>query len=256
MNANPSYGHAEQGVTVTPSQLSRLLCNPTVPTCPSPLPSSPPPLPRVPLPSSTGSVRHESPSNMSGTTTPPIPMPAAAIRLLKPSGHVDVPTESPLPLFKAPVTNRVWLVAAHGGAGCTTILCSSPASYANAGRTLPVSRDPAQPSRIVLCAMCTGRGLEAARTLLDAWRRGSFGHTQLLGLAVTMPTRRTPRELRRACLLVGSAAPALWCLPWTGGLDLDGFPDRYPSAYHRMLKDLTGGSVEPASPDPPTGQAG
>lgn len=60
MNADSVYGHAEQGVTVTPSQLSRLLCNPTVPTCPPPLPaspvppvpSSPPPLPRVPLPSS------------------------------------------------------------------------------------------------------------------------------------------------------------------------------------------------------------
>ena len=76
MNADSVYGHAEQGVTVTPSQLSRLLCNPTVPTCPPPLPaspvppvpSSPPPLPRVPLPSSTGPVRHEAPSNMGGTT--------------------------------------------------------------------------------------------------------------------------------------------------------------------------------------------
>ena len=36
MNADSVYGHAEQGVTVTPSQLSRLLCNPTVPTCPPP----------------------------------------------------------------------------------------------------------------------------------------------------------------------------------------------------------------------------
>ena len=163
MNADSVYGHAEQGVTVTPSQLSRLLCIPTVTTCPPPLPASPPPLPRVPRAASTGPVRHEAPSNMGGTTIPSIPMPAAAARLLKPSGQVDGLAESPLPIFKAPATNRVWLVAAHGGAGCTTILRSSPASYANAGRTLPVSRDPAQPSRIVLCAMCTGRGLEAAR---------------------------------------------------------------------------------------------
>lgn len=102
MNADSVYGHAEQGVTVTPSQLSRLLCNPTVPTCPPPLPaspvppvpSSPPPLPRVPLPSSTGPVRHEAPSNMGGTTIPSIPMPAAAARLLKPSGQVDGLAES------------------------------------------------------------------------------------------------------------------------------------------------------------------
>lgn len=159
MNADSAYGHAEQGVTVTPSQLSRLLRNPTVPASPVPPVPSSPPLPRVPLPSSTGPVGHEAPSNMVGTTIPPIPMPAAAARLLKPSGQVGGLAESPLPIFKAPATNRVWLVAAHGGAGCTTILRSSPASYANAGRTLPVSRDPAQPSRIVLCAMCTGLSL-------------------------------------------------------------------------------------------------
>ncbi|OZG59262.1 hypothetical protein BLEM_2297 [Bifidobacterium lemurum] len=143
-----------------------------------------------------------------------------------------------IPAFDARPTRRVWLVAAHGGAGCTTIRRSAMDFYADAGRALPLSVDPAEPSRIVLCAMCTGRGLESLRGLLAEWDAGRFGPTRLLGVAVTMPHARTPRQLRKGCLLVGSAAPALWRLPYIGGLDLDGFPDKYPAAYRRMTADL------------------
>ena len=62
-----------------------------------------------------------------------------------------------IPSFAAPVTDRVWLVGAHGGAGCTTIRHSDPERFADAGRALPVSQDPSMPSRIILCAMGTGR---------------------------------------------------------------------------------------------------
>lgn len=68
-----------------------------------------------------------------------------------------------IPSFAAPVTDRVWLVGAHGGAGCTTIRHSDPERFADAGRALPVSQDPSMPSRIILCAMGTGRGLESLR---------------------------------------------------------------------------------------------
>jgi len=146
-----------------------------------------------------------------------------------------------IPSFAARPTGRVWLVAAHGGAGCTTIRMSAKDSYADAGRALPVSTDPAEPSRIVLCSMCTGRGLESLRALLADWNAGLFGRTVLMGVAVTMPTSRTPRALRRGTLLVGSAAPSLWRLPYVRGLDLAGFPDRYPRAYARMLRDLSDG---------------
>ena len=120
------------------------------------------------------------------------------------------------PFAARPTADRVWLVAAHGGAGCTTI-------------------------RVVLCAMCTGRGLEALRALLADWNAGLFGQTILMGVAVTMPLPKTPRELRKGALLVGSAAPALWRLPFIRGLDLDGFPETYPRAYARMLADLEAG---------------
>lgn len=42
-----------------------------------------------------------------------------------------------IPSFAAPVTDRVWLVGAHGGAGCTTIRHSDPERFADAGRTDP-----------------------------------------------------------------------------------------------------------------------
>lgn len=61
-----------------------------------------------------------------------------------------------IPSFAAPVTDRVWLVGAHGGAGCTTIRHSDPERFADAGRALPVSQDPSMPSRIILCAMARG----------------------------------------------------------------------------------------------------
>ncbi|WP_231836986.1 hypothetical protein [Bifidobacterium adolescentis] len=147
----------------------------------------------------------------------------------------------PIPSFAArPAPGRIWLVGAHGGSGCSTIRMSAKDRYVDAGRALPVSTDPRVPSRIVLCAMCTGRGLESLRNLLANWNDGLFGASVLMGVAVTMPSPRTPRELRRGTLLVGSAAPALWRLPFIRNLDLDGFPEAYPHAYERMLKDLNG----------------
>ena len=147
----------------------------------------------------------------------------------------------PMPSFAArPAPGRIWLVGAHGGSGCSTIRMSARDRYMDAGRALPVSTDPCVPSRIVLCAMCTGRGLESLRSLLSNWNDGFFGASILMGVAVTMPSSRTPRELRRGALLVGSAAPALWRLPFIRNLDLDGFPEAYPHAYARMLKDLDG----------------
>ena len=78
-------------------------------------------------------------------------------------------------------------------------------------------------------------GSSCARCARDA---GLFGPTVLCGVAVTMPTANTPRALRRGVLLVGSVAPYLWRLPHIRGLDLDGFPERYPRAYARMAGEL------------------
>ncbi|MCI1644377.1 MAG: hypothetical protein LKI21_07555 [Bifidobacterium crudilactis] len=139
-----------------------------------------------------------------------------------------------LPVFAAPATGRVWLVAAHGGAGCTTIYRSNLEGYADAGRALPVCDTRA--SRLVLCAMATGRGLESLQGLLAEYERGLFGSSVLVGVAVSLPVARLPRELKRAVRLVASASPACWVLPYVPGLVLDGFPSRYPAVYRRMAE--------------------
>ena len=128
-----------------------------------------------------------------------------------------------IPSFAAPVTDRVWLVGAHGGAGCTTIRHSDPERFADAGRALPVSQDPSMPSRIILCAMGTGRGLESLRALLADQSAGLFGASILLGAAITDPVPRMPRPLVAARIQLSSAV-RVWRLPHIKGLELDGFP--------------------------------
>ena len=131
----------------------------------------------------------------------------------------------------------MWLVGAHGGAGCTTIRHSDPERFADAGRALPVSPDPSMPSRVILCAMGTGRGLESLRALLADQSAGLFGASILLGAAITDPVPRVPRPLVAARIQLSSAV-RVWRLPHIKGLELDGFPRRYPAAYSRLVRDV------------------
>lgn len=151
------------------------------------------------------------------------------------------PSSALLPVFDAPATDRVWLVAAHGGAGCSTIYASSPDQYADAGRALPVSVDPDHPSRIVLCSKCTSPGLVSLQALVREWREGRFGPSMLMGLAVTECRRRTPRVLVRSrrlvCSVVGRRRS--FPLPFIPDTDVNGVPEKFPHAYSRMSKALS-----------------
>lgn len=143
-----------------------------------------------------------------------------------------------LPVFDAPATGRVWLVAAHGGAGCSTIYRSAPELYADAGRAFPVVGDGAPPT-FVLCAMGSCQGLEAVRRLLVDWDRGLLPGS-LAGVAVTDCMPRMPRNLVHGGLQVCSPAPCRWRLPYLPSLPVEGWPDRWPSAYRRMASRLEG----------------
>lgn len=139
-----------------------------------------------------------------------------------------------LPVVGVPDSSRVWLVGAHGGAGVSTVRASSPQLFADAGRAIPTA--PAG-TRLVVCAMATGRGLVAARDLLRQISEGVYGsNCRVVGLAVTCPYAKTPRELREAALLVGSSVPVYVRLPFIAGLDVLGFPDSYPRAYARLAQ--------------------
>ena len=95
------------------------------------------------------------------------------------------------------------------------------------------------PSRIILCAMGTGRGLESLGTaLLADQSAGLFGASMiLLGAAITDPVPRMPRPLVAARIQLSSAV-RVWRLPHIKGLELDGSPRRYPAAYSRLVKDV------------------
>lgn len=168
--------------------------------------------------------------SMPPVTTPDVPAP--------PPIQVERPGTRLLPVFEAPVTDRVWLVAAHGGAGCSTVYASSPGLYADAGRALPFCADPAP--RIVLCAMGSAHGLESLRALLAEWDAGALAPCVLLGVAVTTCMARPPRALRRGCLQVGSVAPHLWRLPYVASIPVEGRPSSWPSGYRRMSSALEG----------------
>ena len=89
----------------------------------------------------------------------------------------------------------------------------------------------------ILCAMGTGRGLESLRALLADQSAGLFGASILLGAAITDPVPRMPRPLVAARIQLSSAV-RVWRLPHIKGLELDGFPRRYPAAYSRLVKDV------------------
>lgn len=173
-------------------------------------------------------------STMSPAPVRPAPTRPAA------SAPAARPVTRLLPVFDAPATDRVWLVAAHGGAGCSTIYRSAPALYADAGRALPYVADPMRPPRVVLCATGSCQGLDALRALLAEWDAGMLAPCVLLGVAVTACMARPPRLLRRGCLQVGSAAPRLWRLPYLASVPVEGWPDRWPAAYGRMADVLEG----------------
>ena len=142
-----------------------------------------------------------------------------------------------IPSFAAPVTDRVWLGGAPGGGRGTPMRASDPERFADAGRALPVSQDPSMPSRIILCAMGTGRGLESLRALLADQSAGLFGASILLGAAITDPVPRMPRPLVAARIQLSSAVRV-----WRGHpikrTQPNGFPRRYPAAYSRLVKDV------------------
>lgn len=155
-------------------------------------------------------------------------------------GMVPRPSTRLLPVFDAPATDRVWLVAAHGGAGCGTVYRSASTLYADAGRALPFCADPERPPRIVLCAMGSCQGLESLRALLVEWDAGVLAPCVVLGVAVTACMARPPRGLRRGCRQVGAAAPRLWRLPYVPSIPVEGCPSSWPAAYRSMAADLEG----------------
>lgn len=144
-------------------------------------------------------------------------------RAIRPVPGFDVPPddrcapihEGPIPVAGRPAL--IWLLAAHGGAGVTTL-----------ERQLGLARDSRrywpQPAEgespfVVVVAVESERGLSAAHDMLVQHKAGGAGGGRCLGL-VTRPAtpsfrgRRMPADLRRKLELVSAAADRHWQLKW------------------------------------------
>ena len=107
----------------------------------------------------------------------------------------------------------VWLVAAHGGAGVSTIV-GLMHRVGDAGGAWPIAGEGEQ-ARVVLVARESWTGLGAARRALTEWVGGRVPvHLEGLLLVAAQPGA-PPKELRELAELVRSQANgAVWRLGW------------------------------------------
>lgn len=103
----------------------------------------------------------------------------------------------------------LWLVAAHGGAGVSTLCRSAPGLFASAGRRWP------QGACCAVVARTSAGGLLAAQGVLTDWAAGHAGTARLLGLIlIDDAPGRLPKPLADLAHLVSGGAPAAWRIGW------------------------------------------
>lgn len=131
-------------------------------------------------------------------------------------GVLPPPPEQRLPLrelSRQELLVPMWLTAAHGGAGCST-LAELSVGWRDAGRAWPLSPQPDRPARVLLCARTSYTGLRAAQAALTDWASGRVPVTlEGLVLAAAAPGR-PPKQLRPLLELVKGAAGRVWELGW------------------------------------------
>jgi hypothetical protein len=131
-------------------------------------------------------------------------------------GVLPPPPEQRLPLrelSRQELLVPLWLTAAHGGAGCSTLVELS-VGWKEAGRAWPLSPQPDRPARVLLCARTSYTGLRAAQAALTDWASGRVPvKLEGLMLAAAAPGR-LPRQLRPLLELVKGAAGRVWEVGW------------------------------------------
>ena len=162
---------------------------------------------------------------------------------------VDQPRSSrQLPVVGRPEQASIcWLVAAHGGAGATSVLRAGvDAVAADGGRSWPAR------GAVVLVARTSTSGLEWARDAARQHAAGAAGdRLDLLGLVLVAdaPGRLPSRTAALADLVCG-AFPRVWQVPWLEEWRLASHTERLPThpEVKRLTKDLqalTGARARP-----------
>jgi hypothetical protein len=154
------------------------------------------------------------------------------------------PAELRLP-FRPVEDARLYVVAAHGGAGASTI-AALVGGY-DVGTAWPGTFTPVP---TVLCARTSALALTAARNAIKDWAAGGVPTIDLLGLVLIADAPgRLPRELRRLVDRIKGAPPQLWPVPWHTPWRLGGDPDpdTAPRPARRLVRDLLYLAPDPRS---------
>ncbi|WP_445262903.1 DUF6668 family protein [Pseudokineococcus sp. 1T1Z-3] len=136
--------------------------------------------------------------------------------------------EAPIEESSGELVHELAWVAAHGGAGVTTLSRAAGVGL-DRGRSWP-----SEPTSVLLVARTHGHGLAAARQGL---RQAEQDVVRGLVLVADAPGR-LPRPLRQQVRVLSGAVPHLWEVPWFAPWRLDSstLPDRQIT---RLLSQMT-----------------
>jgi len=105
----------------------------------------------------------------------------------------------------------------------------------------PVSTPGAHPTRVVVTARTTARGLSAAKNVARQWAAGLVPATELLGLVLVADAPgRLPKPLRDLVKLVAGGYPRTWHVPWVESWRVGEQPtvDAGPREVRHLVDDL------------------
>ena len=164
---------------------------------------------------------------MTQTTNPWVSAPDAA-------APDDAPQADTGPVFATPVASGdLFLAAAHGGAGVSTLLRLAPTLREVRPRLY--SGD-----RLVVVCRSNVTGLQAAQRVLAYLATPAAPRVVVEGLLVSSDAPgRPPRPIRDLVDLLSGAAPRTWRLPWVEAWRYSAAPTEAPRAVRAVLDDLT-----------------
>lgn len=162
--------------------------------------------------------------------------PVQQVALWQP-GQVAAPS-APGGLRTAPCQGggRLWVVAAHGGAGATTVARLLDAG--DAGQVWPAPRSGAVAAVVV--ARHHLSGLRAAQAAAIQWASGVIPGVHLVGLVLVADSPvKQPKELADFQRLVMGAFPAVWHVEYVPAWRVnDPWDTQVPRSYKKVLTQV------------------
>lgn len=131
---------------------------------------------------------------------------------------------------------RLWVVAAHGGAGATTVARLLDAG--DAGQVWPAPRSGAVSAVVV--ARHHLSGLRAAQAAAIQWASGVIPGVRLVGLVLVADSPvKQPKELADFQRLVMGAFPAVWHVEYVPAWRVnDPWESSVPRSYNKVLSQV------------------